>query len=989
MPAAAVSEPPSVSLSFANNFWGKDDAGVGPMLERMHNAKVTSDELKTFYAARAAIEDEYARKLLNLSRKPLGSSEAGTLRMSLDVIRAEVESMGKAHQSIATQMKTELEEPLVAFAGGMKERRKIVQTGIEKLLKVKMQQTAAVNKARDRYEQDCLKIKGFLAQAHMVMGQEERKNKAKLEKTQIQLSTTSSEYEAAVKVLEETTGRWNRDWKAACDKFQDLEEERIDYTKSSLWSFANIASTVCVSDDAACEKIRLSLEDCDVNKDITVFIKDNGTGQEIPDPPKFINFCRGDADTISETSDEGNYSVAQFQRTMNPAFRTSSPQPSVFESHHDPNNPLAREMGLKDTTPLPGDDPIQIQPPQTSQPMQQVRPMHPAQPSHPLQSPRVQPDARLIHAQQQAHQQYQQSQVPHNDYPIDGMTQFCRIPPPSDRSTIPSPERPSSRDSQSEYSNPTSFSSIEPPSGSASPGKPMSPAPPPAIETQAIPKKKNGFFQNHSPFRRRSKHEKEVPMASITTSNRNTWGPTSKAPNNENISPTRTFGKGARGPVLGGDAPSPSPEPVDPRANFQLNIGNNVFDVASPDTHKKVALQKEESEELDPIAQALAELKGVTKQGSLRVSADRYHGLATPAPGTPTANAAPVGGMPTPLANATLNAAQRGTPPPSYGEPMSRLGAPQPAFTSRQMQQTTQKYIDQKTSMFSNNTPSRPSTRGGGNQEMPRAASPAPPRATSPRLGLYSSQASQSPKTYNRAASPNPYVGSNAGGRPRAQTQSSPVKPQYTNPAARNSYSSSRGGSPAHGAIPRATSPNPMASPKPMYAQSRPGSRAAGPGSRAVSPQPQFRQSYDRPSSSRGSDMALQLAPGPGSERGEGSVYGGSQRGRSGGGQRPTSSYYGNGSDVGYGVSVSSQLSTRARSKSVAEPRQYTKDGRMILHYSRAMYMYQAQIPEELSFAKGDILAVLRLQDDGWWEAEVMGKNGRPGLVPSNYLQNC
>ena len=56
-----------------------------------------------------------------------------------------------------------------------------------------------------------------MAQGHMVMGQEERKNKAKLEKTQIQLATTSTEYETAVKGLEETTGRWNRDWKAACD----------------------------------------------------------------------------------------------------------------------------------------------------------------------------------------------------------------------------------------------------------------------------------------------------------------------------------------------------------------------------------------------------------------------------------------------------------------------------------------------------------------------------------------------------------------------------------------------------------------------------------------------------------------------------------------------------------------------------------------------------------------------------------------------------
>ena len=54
--------------------------------------------------------------------------------------------MGKAHQAIAGQMKSELEEPLAAFAGGMKERRKIVQSGIEKLLKVKIQQTQVVNK---------------------------------------------------------------------------------------------------------------------------------------------------------------------------------------------------------------------------------------------------------------------------------------------------------------------------------------------------------------------------------------------------------------------------------------------------------------------------------------------------------------------------------------------------------------------------------------------------------------------------------------------------------------------------------------------------------------------------------------------------------------------------------------------------------------------------------------------------------------------------
>lgn len=140
----------------------------------MHAAKVTSDELKSFYSgtldlvvffrglliisiARAALEEEYSRKLLNLARKPLGSSEGGTLRMSLDVVRGEVESIGKAHQNIAQQMRSELEEQLAAFSGGMKERRKIVQTGIEKLMKVKTQQTNSLNKVSFERVLDCLK----------------------------------------------------------------------------------------------------------------------------------------------------------------------------------------------------------------------------------------------------------------------------------------------------------------------------------------------------------------------------------------------------------------------------------------------------------------------------------------------------------------------------------------------------------------------------------------------------------------------------------------------------------------------------------------------------------------------------------------------------------------------------------------------------------------------------------------------------------------
>jgi hypothetical protein len=694
------------------------------------------------------------------------------------------------------------------------------------------------------------------------MGQEERKNKAKLEKTQINLATSNTEYENAVKILEETTGRWNRDWKAAADKFQDLEEERLDFMKSSLWSFANIASTVCVSDDASCEKVRLSLENCEVEKDIVGFIRERGTGQEIPDPPKYINFCRGDvSDTQSEASEDDSYSVAQFQRTINPAYRSSSPQPSTYESHHDPHSLLVKDLGHDPGTPPSREATL------TPQKALADRSRQPPTDYQPQPS-------RLSYEQAQ---HGPLAAVPHDPYPMDGMTMLCRTGPPSERSSAHSPARPSSRDSQSEYSNPTSFSSQEPPSGKTSPVKQAAPP----VEKQVL-KKKSGFFQSHSPFRRKSNKEKENPVVALTPSNRNTWSARS-ATNNQNTLSRRPQAYGQQSQNMITDRPSGSPEPVDPRASFQLNVGNNVFDVATPDRKNKAAENNpsQPDDDLDPIAQALAELKGVTKASSKRVSADNYHGIATPAPGA-TPNSRPGGGQ---MANGALMVGMRGTPPPSYDQPVQRLGLPQPAFTSKAMQQTRQKYEDQTRNMFSNQgrpdsqggygsgSQSRPGTRGS---DMPRAISPAAPRSASPRPNMQVDTRQQ-----YRSASPNPYSGSQ-----RSRTQS--ISPQK------------RGSDQGYY---RHNSPNDVA--------------------RAVSPAP-FRD-QERPGSSHVNDsMAIQLAPAPDDGYGSQKGRGGSRAGKA----RPVSYYAGQ----------QGQVASRQRSKSVADVRQFNREGRPILHFGKSLH---------------------------------------------------
>ena len=568
---------------------------------------------------------------------------------------------------------------------------------------------------------------------------------------------------------------------------------------------------------------------------------------------------------------------------MNPAFRSSSPQPSTFESHNDPQNDFSQSTGSNGRPRQ-----TKVEEPTTTRGEQSgFRTSNHG--SHPYQN--IQPEDF--------------PEVAHNDYPPDGMTQFCRIDPSSQNSSAVSANRPSSRDSHSEYSNPTSFSSQAPSLGTSSPTKQMG-LTRDDDGADDVQKRKSGFF---APFRRKSKSEKE-PVANA----RNTWGPSN----------TRSAGN-LRNPRGVTDRQSASPEPTDPNTRYQLNVGNNVFDVSNPHSRGGPIHQAEDQDETDPIAKALADLKRLSKDGSTRMSADRYHGLATPAPGASSSsssqNATPRA-RPNPMPDRTRPEA----PPPSYNQaPVSRLGAPQPAFTSRQMQQTTQKYVDQKQSMFSSppqygsydttqrQSPQRPQPQ----QQTHRATSPAPHRSTSPRPAAYADRPPQG--NLPRAASPNPYLNGNASagsgsgstGRPRAQS-TSPTK--HPSPGSYAGHANAK------------VSPN----------QRGPG--AGGNGYRPVSPSPQPRYMADRPGGGGGGraqgDMSMQLAPANGGYPPQQQQQQHQPRARTGG-MRPVSQYGAPPPTATAPTASSMNGAHRARSKSAAGDVgvQYTREGRAILHF--------------------------------------------------------
>lgn len=57
----------------------------------------------------------------------------------------------------------------------------------------------------------------------------------------------------------------------------------------------------------------------------------------------------------------------------------------------------------------------------------------------------------------------------------------------------------------------------------------------------------------------------------------------------------------------------------------------------------------------------------------------------------------------------------------------------------------------------------------------------------------------------------------------------------------------------------------------------------------------------------------------------------------------------------------------------------------------QALFDYEAQDDEELSFNAGDLIAVLETGDDGWWQGELWDADTNSclgaGTVPSNFVE--
>lgn len=161
----------------------------------------------------------------------------------------ETDRQASFHLDVSQQIRTELEAQAASFYARQMHHKKIHQSAIEKQFKAKQTQETYVNRAREKYEADCVRINSYTAQSSLVQGKDLEKVTLKLERAQQTVQANERDFANFAKALQDTTLKWEADWKSFADSCQDLEEYRLDFIKDNLWTYANAVSSVCVADD--------------------------------------------------------------------------------------------------------------------------------------------------------------------------------------------------------------------------------------------------------------------------------------------------------------------------------------------------------------------------------------------------------------------------------------------------------------------------------------------------------------------------------------------------------------------------------------------------------------------------------------------------------------------------------------------------------------------------------------------------------------------
>lgn len=281
---------------FRDCFWEADfcsTVGFDTVLKRAKDGYQVGKDFLEFVKQRAQLEEAHGKALVKLAKCSLGQNEFGSHRIALDSLKAETENIGYAHNEVAAKFFEE-QAKISVFLEDQRNKRKQVEETVKKYQIAKKNHHKKTVDLKKSYENKCREADAAELDYEVKKDIMLQKDKEKLFQKKDKLITAAGladkAYQDAVTILEQTRIHWEEETEIALETLQILETERIRFLRNSCWVHVNISSANCVRVDELHEEVRKTLENCDPEHDVQLFINQHQTGNIRPSRIEYHNY---------------------------------------------------------------------------------------------------------------------------------------------------------------------------------------------------------------------------------------------------------------------------------------------------------------------------------------------------------------------------------------------------------------------------------------------------------------------------------------------------------------------------------------------------------------------------------------------------------------------------------------------------------------------------------------------------------------------------
>ncbi|KAK2542102.1 hypothetical protein Q9966_003918 [Columba livia] len=281
---------------FTEHFWGEKNHGFDVLYHNMKHGQISTKELADFVRERAAIEENYAKAMVKLSKMATNGTQLGTFAPLWEVFRISSDKLALCHLELMKKLHDLIKE-ISRYSeeqGRVHKKSKEEVSGTLEAVQLLHGVAQLLPKSKESYHSKCQEYERL---------RKEGTSQKEIDKAELKSKKAGEALRRAVEKYNAARADFEQRMLDSAARFQEVEEAHLRHMKGLIGSYSHSVEDTHVQIGQVHEEFKQNVENIGTEMLLRRFAESKGTGRERPGVLDFDEYRLAPAQEGKESPD--------------------------------------------------------------------------------------------------------------------------------------------------------------------------------------------------------------------------------------------------------------------------------------------------------------------------------------------------------------------------------------------------------------------------------------------------------------------------------------------------------------------------------------------------------------------------------------------------------------------------------------------------------------------------------------------------------------